>query len=119
MCGGGMAHSVWRIFGLQKHSWMLFSGLGNMLFVDFLNTGNGHMFMSLAGKDIAVQFMGDTPPIQIVLEHIGRGLCNHDPPNLVPCLLYTSDAADDLMSVDLGGRRIIKKAYALISFDFS
>src|SRR5450756_738143 len=26
-----------------------------------------------------------------------------------PCLLYTSDAADDLLCVDLGGRRIIKK----------
>ena len=29
------------------------------------------------------------------------------PPN--PCLLYTSDAADERSSVDLGGRRIIKK----------
>ena len=26
-----------------------------------------------------------------------------------PCLLYTSDAADDLPCVDFGGRRIIKK----------
>ena len=25
------------------------------------------------------------------------------------CLLYTSDAADDLLCVDLGGRRVIKK----------
>ncbi len=25
------------------------------------------------------------------------------------CLLYSSDAADDLLCVDLGGRRIIKK----------
>ena len=32
--------------------------------------------------------------------------------NVVPasdCLLYTSDAADERSSVDLGGRRIIKK----------
>ena len=30
--------------------------------------------------------------------------------SLVPsCLLYTSDAADERSSVDLGGRRIIKK----------
>src|SRR5665213_618289 len=29
--------------------------------------------------------------------------------NAQPCLLYTSDAADDLLCVDLGGRRIIKK----------
>ena len=28
---------------------------------------------------------------------------------LTPCLLYTSDAADERSSVDLGGRRIIKK----------
>ena len=27
------------------------------------------------------------------------------------CLLYTSDAADDGRSVDLGGRRIIKKIF--------
>ncbi|GAB5784886.1 hypothetical protein JMUB7526_28710 [Staphylococcus aureus] len=29
------------------------------------------------------------------------------------CLLYTSDAADDSLRVDLGGRRIIKKLYNL------
>ena len=28
---------------------------------------------------------------------------------LLNCLLYTSDAADDLLCVDLGGRRILKK----------
>ena len=27
------------------------------------------------------------------------------------CLLYTSDAADDMQCVDLGGRRIIKKVW--------
>ena len=38
-------------------------------------------------------------------------LMTTDPGDLVldPCLLYTSDAADDLLCVDLGGRRIIKK----------
>ena len=30
-------------------------------------------------------------------------------PYFNPCLLYTSDAADERSSVDLGGRRIIKK----------
>src|SRR5665811_1874636 len=29
-------------------------------------------------------------------------------PMTLPCLLYTSDAADDLTRVDLGGRRLIK-----------
>ena len=32
--------------------------------------------------------------------------CAHAPDS---CLLYTSDAADERSSVDLGGRRIIKK----------
>ena len=32
---------------------------------------------------------------------------------LKPCLLYTSDAADERSSVDLGGRRIIKKKTAI------
>ena len=29
--------------------------------------------------------------------------------SIINCLLYTSDAADERSSVDLGGRRIIKK----------
>ena len=29
----------------------------------------------------------------------------------ISCLLYTSDAADDMQCVDLGGRRIIKKSH--------
>ena len=35
------------------------------------------------------------------------------------CLLYTSDAADDLTRVDLGGRRIIKKTSNSIYWFFS
>ena len=39
--------------------------------------------------------------------------------SLSDCLLYTSDAADDLLCVDLGGRRILKKknnSHALRSY---
>mgnify|MGYP007068909974 CR=1 FL=1 len=36
----------------------------------------------------------------------GEPMISHPPRD---CLLYTSDAADDLLCVDLGGRRIIKK----------
>ena len=32
---------------------------------------------------------------------------------IIICLLYTSDAADDSLRVDLGGRRIIKKSRAV------
>ena len=40
-----------------------------------------------------------------------RWRCPASPPahRNSPCLLYTSDAADERSSVDLGGRRIIKK----------
>ena len=31
---------------------------------------------------------------------------------VLACLLYTSDAADERSSVDLGGRRIIKKKHS-------
>ena len=35
---------------------------------------------------------------------------------VIGCLLYTSDAADDLLCVDLGGRRIIKKTKQKITY---
>src|SRR5450756_924031 len=40
---------------------------------------------------------------------IGCAPCTRAVPEGEDCLLYTSDAADDLLCVDLGGRRIIKK----------
>ena len=39
----------------------------------------------------------------------GRAAADHLKPVFRHCLLYTSDAADERSSVDLGGRRIIKK----------
>src|SRR5678809_1767296 len=39
----------------------------------------------------------------------GRNLPDKEFRYLRTCLLYTSDAADERSSVDLGGRRIIKK----------
>ena len=38
----------------------------------------------------------------------GKARCGYRP-KPCGCLLYTSDAADERSSVDLGGRRIIKK----------
>src|SRR5450756_3183915 len=46
------------------------------------------------------------------LVKIGSAIDDHARTNttsVYTCLLYTSDAADDLLCVDLGGRRIIKK----------
>ena len=39
-------------------------------------------------------------PVEVTVE-------DPDEPASVDCLLYTSDAADDSLRVDLGGRRII------------
>ena len=48
-----------------------------------------------------------TEPFRVVGEvAIWQG---HPAEQVKTCLLYTSDAADERSSVDLGGRRIIKK----------
>src|SRR5674536_252854 len=61
------------------------------------------------------QQVGDLADTTVELVHVGEDLDpvaggEHDRlPHRVACLLYTSDAADEEDSVDLGGRRIIKK----------
>src|SRR5665811_2618786 len=52
--------------------------------------------------DLAHQGAGLTEVVILSVQLVGRA--HH-----WTCLLYTSDAADDLTRVDLGGRRIIKK----------
>src|SRR5680860_1324269 len=60
-------------------------------------------------RRVSVTSLGTQGPTQIevevmrVVRAMGGGLL------WIVCLLYTSDAADDLLCVDLGGRRIIKK----------
>ena len=43
------------------------------------------------------------------IDHMDAQVVQYFPGLNNVCLLYTSDAADDLLCVDLGGRRIIKK----------
>ena len=49
------------------------------------------------------------PSAYIQLPEIAFPSLTEESPNSNACLLYTSDAADERSSVDLGGRRIIKK----------
>ena len=51
------------------------------------------------------------PAVEIMMHVVTCSLSTRWPMATQPktCLLYTSDAADERSSVDLGGRRIIKK----------
>ena len=50
-----------------------------------------------------------TTPISVVMVQTTPGRWHPASAMASSCLLYTSDAADERSSVDLGGRRIIKK----------
>src|SRR5428012_25659 len=58
---------------------------------------------SLVGSEMCIRDR-DRPSAEPAHAHRDRRRTRPD-----DCLLYTSDAADDLLCVDLGGRRIIKK----------
>src|SRR5659263_698264 len=54
--------------------------------------------------------IGRENTVDKMAHHVSHvGVHDHGFNNISTCLLYTSDAADDLLCVDLGGRRIIKK----------
>ena len=74
----------------------------------------------IADQKIDTSYKNVLSEIQDILFTIGASLAS-DPerskmkiPDLKDCLLYTSDAADERSSVDLGGRRIINKNKSVI-----
>src|SRR5450756_955600 len=78
---------------------------------------NGYPAAKHEGKTVYVRRLvweeinGPVPEDAVVISTCGQRTCI-EPFHLAlttSCLLYTSDAADDLLCVDLGGRRIIKK----------
>ena len=62
---------------------------------------SGYLYCEVRGYPVG--YLGQIPARSLALAG-----------DLVRCLLYTSDAADDLLCVDLGGRRIIKKKTRVI-----
>ena len=82
--------------------------LGLVLFLAFLITGNGLGAsgglnrLVAAAEDLVVPGHVDRTPYLLKL---AGG--NANPLDDWTCLLYTSDAADDLPCVDLGGRRLL------------
>src|SRR5665811_2558325 len=67
-----------------------------------------HVFMSTS--PIHMEQMLNLSPAEVlasITEGVTRARSYCDDVEFSPCLLYTSDAADDLTRVDLGGRRII------------
>eukprot|EP00658_Telonema_sp_P-2_P084373 TRINITY_DN9355_c0_g1_i7.p1 TRINITY_DN9355_c0_g1~~TRINITY_DN9355_c0_g1_i7.p1 ORF type:complete len:118 (+),score=43.34 TRINITY_DN9355_c0_g1_i7:148-501(+) len=64
------------------------------------------MFGSPDREDLITAQREEIAALRAQLEQSGISLPQQ---RSAPCLLYTSDAADEEDSVDLGGRRIIKK----------
>ena len=73
------------------------------------------MLRSLVGSEMCIRDRRARPlappaPLRRRSPRAHRADRRHRHPRArAPCLLYTSDAADDLPCVDLGGRRLIKK----------
>ena len=65
--------------------------------------------MCIRDRVLSIDSPGGSPvQAGLINDEILRLKALHKKP-VYACLLYTSDAADDLLCVDLGGRRIIKK----------
>ena len=74
------------------------------------------MLRSLVGSEMCIRdrvwVESDPELLERIVSNLIANALRYTAPGgriLVCCLLYTSDAADDLLCVDLGGRRIIKK----------
>src|SRR5665213_2845599 len=97
-----MAHNLNYNEDTQKHSFMsvkekAWHGLGTII--------NDYPTSAEAIKYAQLDYTVEKRPLFTYDTENNTG----DPDTDIICLLYTSDAADDLLCVDLGGRRIIKK----------
>src|SRR5678815_3117405 len=90
-------------FGYKK-TLLLSSLLASCSYVFYLFEG-GFAYLFLVTIFMALFYN----TLQPVLDSLSLRLVKKNPAFSYGCLLYTSDAADERSSVDLGGRRIIKK----------
>ena len=76
-----------------------------------LGEDKGHIYRSLLWEALMIGSIGSVVGtfVGVALVYIFHNIGFNFSALLQNCLLYTSDAADDLLCVDLGGRRIIKK----------
>src|SRR5678815_5834664 len=85
--------------------------------IEALVGARGYQVTAASTGTKAIDLALADPPDMVLLDlmlpgHDGFEVCRrlrNDPSTRKICLLYTSDAADERSSVDLGGRRIIKK----------
>src|SRR5665213_491103 len=73
-----------------------------------VNFNIGRKSIAVVGKCFADHTQAAACAQLLILNKLGHRLVAIDE-TFIPCLLYTSDAADDLLCVDLGGRRLINK----------
>src|SRR5665811_1326796 len=83
---------------------------GNILMIDISNIRGDDLLRDRVLKelkDVVIDVHGDIAGVKgntVIVTPTGVKI---DRSKIIGCLLYTSDAADDLTRVDLGGRRII------------
>ena len=83
MCGGRMPHGVRGVAFFKEHFRMPGSCEHDIFFINLLNTGNAHLRMGLAGKDVGLQPTGLSRFLQISFQESSARPCNHDPPGFV------------------------------------
>ena len=94
------------LVGLPTYSAYIASGLTSSQV--FFSTLSGS-FKAYKNKDFSRTLVLNMGSGMIIGSILGAILANLINVQFVNCLLYTSDAADEGLGVDLGGRRIIKK----------
>src|SRR5450756_3153555 len=89
---------------LSSIGWVCGGSVGVVLALEQTLGIDGTLIMPTHSGDLSDPAKWENPPVpQAWWQSIRDNMPAYD------CLLYTSDAADDLLCVDLGGRRIIKK----------